>query len=196
MQKHSKKDLDKYRSTFFLLGLVLAMIAVLTTFSDELQSSPFSLKAAPELPTPPLEDKTKIKADISLQAIAELDIDIPQDEAISYCALDVLPLPRGAQSADHKTSLQIIDQYINNEVVLNLDNELRARVDESRIFIDLEISKTGLIQNIVIHRAPSARLEMEVTRILEDLPAFQPGIRDGMNQAVKLIIPVKVGDGA
>ncbi|NVK05284.1 MAG: hypothetical protein HWD92_10690 [Flavobacteriia bacterium] len=196
MQKHSKKDLEKFRSIFFLAGLVIAMAAALTTFSLKVERSHWVM----EEEATPLESKTKIDQTSLIHEqisggdsvqVASFKQPVDTDRALEYWTLDELPTPRG-WSDEKEATLIDLDAYISDFVQARLGKDLLEQRTH-RIFIDLEISNAGAVRNIKVHRSPTAQMEMEVTRILERVPTLAPGSKDGVPQAVKLIIPVKVG---
>lgn len=172
------------------------MAAALTTFSLKVERSRWVM----EEEEASLETKTKIDQTSLIQEQisgsdstqgASLKQPVDTDRALEYWTLDKLPTPRG-WSDEKEATLIDLDTYISDFVQARLSKNL-VEQRTHRIFIDLEISNAGAVRNINIHRSPTARMEMEVTRILERVPTLAPGSKDGVPQAVKLIIPVKVG---
>lgn len=172
------------------------MAAALTTFSLKVERSHWVM----EEQEASLETKTKIDQTSLIQEqisgsdsvqVEGFEHSFDSDRALEYWTLDELPTPRG-WSQDKEATLVNLDEYFGDFVQARLSKDLLEQKAQ-RIFIDLEISNAGAVRNIKIHRSATARMEMEVTRILERVPTLAPGSKDGVPQAVKLIIPVKVG---
>lgn len=196
MQKHSKKDLEKYRSIFFLAGLILAMIAALTTFSLKIKSRPSAVNG--ENLVNPYENRITRIVEVQSNSGRVLESPVERLNA-DQGDLQQSSQPIPVWACDEGPFMMVDGHPRQAWIVIqnHLSKILAAPTDSSlayqRVFIELTIDVAGSIRDVEIDNAPSARMEYTLSDALQKLSAFRPASKNGKPRAVKLIVPVMVG---
>lgn len=236
MKTSANKKLERYRTTFFLVGLVLALFAALTTLEYQAQSTFAQKRTILPLeedtiliipnthiqdPKPPQREFSEVKdlEDIVKPNLTDFKIvfdgvDLKQDEFAS--GDDEIPLIEGTDFDSIPVADFMMDRYpifagcesLNDNLERQrcLVNGIHAKVrDELRVssssvrgngrvrmLVEFVINKDGSTAVTNISYAPSMDVEMQVKRIIEDLPEFVPGLYQGRERSTKMSLPILI----
>lgn len=98
------------------------------------------------------------------------------------------------------------EQYSGDDRELCMNQKLRERIqgelvftevdkyaaNGTKVYVEFVVGVEGEVRDVVIHRSPTANIEMQLKEIMSRLPQFMPGLKDGKEQAVKLTLPVRL----
>jgi protein TonB len=80
-------------------------------------------------------------------------------------------------------------QFVQRNFDAELSNELGLHSGKYRINTEFVIDNIGNVVSVKI-RAPHARLEKEVKRVINKLPKFKPGKQNDKTVKVRYVLPI------
>lgn len=135
---------------------------------------------------------------LELQEIDEVDpIELfnAPDIVVPAMSLDRMPIFAGCETlADNKDREACFMQKLNEAV----KSELKFNADDLRwssgamMSVEFVIDVDGKVKDVSVSRAPTANIEMQVERIISNLPEFIPGLAGGRNRAARMILPIRL----
>ena len=126
------------------------------------------------LPEPP----PAIAGGISYDPLPEIEKVTMPDEILSYA--EVMPeFPGGMH--------EMIKFLYEN---MNYPEEMKENGIEGRIFVQFVVTKTGSVEDITIARGIDG-LNREAIRLVKQMPNWEPGINNGKQVNVKMVIPIR-----
>ena len=219
-KKNEKSNLEKKRTIFFQIGLLIALIICVTAFEwtnneynyniDEFvvkgddyyeELPPITKQENPKPPEPPkniMNEIEMIKDDIEIDdelIIPDSEMDIDDDiEYISY--------------QNDEDEIKPVPYYVVEETPYFMDGEnntlLKWIADNSNypkvcvennitgtVWIGFTIDKTGEVIDVHLLRSVDPFLDKEAIRIIKNMPKWNPGIQNGKKVPVPYQIPVK-----
>lgn len=214
-KKSPKANLENYRASFLLLGLVIALVSAVGIFqyskpnaevADLLSAntSGIDIDMAPvtrqDIPKPPPPVKVYnseiidvVKNDIkiidNLFTIPDPDSDYVFIEIIDP-VIEIISDP--VDFAPQMPVSTIGEKGLNEFIIKNtkypdlaIENEI-----EGTVFLRFVVGTDGTISNIKVLRKVDPLLEEEAIRVLKIIPKFKPGIdKNGRKIAVWMTIP-------
>lgn len=97
-----------------------------------------------------------------------------------YNSVDIIPaFPGGRKN---------LIRYLNK----NLKYPFKARNQkiEGRVIVQFVVDRNGLIRNVTVLEGVEETLDAEATRVISEMPPWNPGVKNGENVNVYLILPV------
>ena len=126
------------------------------------------------LPEPP----PAIAGGISYDPLPEIEKVTMPDEILSYA--EVMPeFPGGMH--------EMIKFLYEN---MNYPEEMKENGIEGRIFVQFVVTKTGSVKDVTIARGIDG-LNREAIRLVKQMPNWEPGINNGKQVNVKMVIPIR-----
>jgi protein TonB len=133
-----------------------------------------------------------INSKLFLNGINEVNIKEPDDESVTFVAIEEAPTyPGCVGTKDDKKSCFIskISKFISKEFNASIAQELGLPSGKQRLFVMFTINKNGDITNIEA-RAPHKSLEKEAIRVIQSLPKMIPGKQYNKTVSVKYSLPI------
>ena len=59
-----------------------------------------------------------------------------------------------------------------------------------KVFVQFVIDKKGKVTNVVVPRGVDKNLDKEAQRVVKSMPAWKPGMKDGVPVSVRYTIPI------
>ena len=126
------------------------------------------------LPEPP----PAIAGGITYEPLPEIEVVTNPDEVLSYA--EVMPEFPGGMP-------EMVKYLLENMIY---PEEMKENGIEGRIFVQFVVTKTGSIQDITIARGIDG-LNREAIRLVKQMPNWKPGINNGKEVNVKMVIPIR-----
>lgn len=102
-----------------------------------------------------------------------------QDSKV-YTEVDVMPVYPGG--------IEALKAYISEN--LNYPEEANSQKLEGKVFVSFVVSDDGSVTDAKIERSVNMLLDNEALRVVNSLPKWSPGMKDGENVNVRFTLPV------
>jgi len=214
-KKNNKADLEKRRSFFFRIGLVISLAVALMAFEwkSKVNSErwkwnhlpeneteilpPITRTPEPKIKKPPLvtrfkvvDDKTEIKTEITIET-TEVNqnsiIEIKQRTEIDD-GPEIIFHPWEAKP-EFKGGDEALFAFIKKNV--RYPDEARMNDISATVFVTFIVNKQGKVTNPDVERLVGFGLDEEALRVISLLPDWEPGKQNGKPVSVYLTIPIK-----
>jgi protein TonB len=220
-KKTSKADLENKRSMFFLIGLILALGAIVVAFEwdSKVTSAEVFGKSRPIddewIELPPITKPEELKKELPRPVVVEI-IEIVDDkssavedvldissEATAETKIEPVIIPEEAAVADEPIFLigQLDEnpEFPGGELGLRkyLNNAInypvlaQERGIMGTVFLTFVINKHGKVENVRIMRGVDELLDKEALRVVNTLPDWKPGKQNGKPVKVSFQVPIK-----
>lgn len=126
------------------------------------------------LPEPP----PAIAGGITYDPLPEIEVVTNPEEVLSYA--EVMPEFPGGMP-------EMIKYLLENMIY---PEEMKENGIEGRIFVQFVVTKTGSVENVTIARGIDG-LNREAIRLVKQMPYWKPGINNGKQVNVKMLIPIR-----
>jgi TonB family protein len=126
------------------------------------------------LPEPP----PAIAGGITYDPLPEIETVTNPEEVLSYA--EVMPEFPGGMP-------EMVKYLLENMIY---PEEMKENGIEGRIFVQFVVTKTGSVENVTIARGIDG-LNREAIRLVKQMPNWKPGINNGKEVNVKMIIPIR-----
>ncbi len=215
-KKYRHADLERKRSIFFQIGLILAIAGALVAFewSTEDVEIPMQITSDPiveeiELPRvikveekkPEIVHKLEIKDVIKIvENTAHLDdvpdfISEPTDDPIDFnipeCPPEVVDEEVHVfveRMPEFPGGTEALMRYFATNIKYPVVcAELNV---QGRVYISFVVDKDGSITNVEVKRSPDANLSKEAMRVVSAMPKWNPGKQGGRPVKVAYTVPV------
>ena len=218
-KKNPKVDLENYRTIFFLIGLVLALIVIYGLFEIKKynikienlaineegnfeQEEILVTRQDLELPPPPppkqqisdvleiVSNETKIEDDLNF------DVETEEQESIDF--MDI-PLDEGDNEEDQIfISVEQMPEFpgginaLRRYIAENIQYPVLAQENdiEGTVILKFVVGKDGKVSNVQVLRGVDPLLDSEAIRVVKTLPKFKPGYNNGQPVKVWYTLPV------
>jgi len=217
-KKNSKADLEKSKSIFFLIGLVVASGLVFAAFNISTKTSPIKdiggisevfIEDDPIMPTRHPEEIEVIKP--TPQVIEALNIVDDTEETRDIEIFD--PEDDGSEVIDFNTIIELKKEK-PDEIILNFASTMpifpggeiglrkyifnnvkypiaaREGGIEGKVYIRFCVTKTGNVEKVSIARGVDPLLDNEAIRVVRKLPKWKPGENGGRKVSVWYTVPI------
>jgi protein TonB len=216
-KKSIKANLEKKRTIFFQIGLIITLGIVLTAFewsTKKIHSEgiDFNLLGSDEsdyLPpnTEPLKPKPpepKIITSTVLKLV-DKDVDTPVN-LISTEPIDSIPVviaPVITKEPDDLTYEQfevtILPEFPGGESAFNkyiaentkYPQQLLEIGVTGKVYVSFVVDKDGSVTDVSIYRGEDAFLDKEALRVISSSPKWKPGFHNGGYVKVRYVVPIK-----
>jgi len=119
-----------------------------------------------------------IAGGITYDPLPEIEVVTNPEEVLSYA--EVMPEFPGGMP-------EMIKYLLENMIY---PEEMKENGIEGRIFVQFVVTKTGSVENVTIARGIDG-LNREAIRLVKQMPNWKPGINNGKQVNVKMIIPIR-----
>jgi TonB family protein len=124
------------------------------------------------------EPTPAIAGGITYDPLPEIEVVTNPEEVLSYA--EVMPEFPGGMP-------EMIKYLLENMIY---PEEMKENGIEGRIFVQFVVTKTGSVENVTIARGIDG-LNREAIRLVKQMPNWKPGINNGKEVNVKMIIPIR-----
>lgn len=219
-KKNPKHNLDHKRPLFFVIGLLVAILAVISAFEWKSQYEPIDLSYSEIIDEPimympqtiqkqPEPPKPKVKKQVVAKApstkIVEIDNNLLEkfqeelfkpDDIIETIEAPVIPAevaPIHNDLVESSASYPGGWKAFNQYIAENIQfpkHAVNMRID-GKVFVQFTINKDGTISDIEIVRGLGFGCDIEALRVLKTIPKkFTPARNRGVEVPVKMILPI------
>ncbi|MEN8119866.1 MAG: energy transducer TonB [Bacteroidota bacterium] len=217
-KKNKKSDLERYRTAFFQIGLISALVIILAAFSLTQEKS--NVIIGSRLDTDYIEEMTQVtvqeppkelKVPMPKQVIEILQIvdndtdiedepdfedqDVGEDDASSYIPIELddevedEPIFSFADKMPRFPGGDIgLVKYLGKHV--NYPNIARENGLEEKIYIRFCVTKLGKVEKVRVLRGTEPILYKEALRVIKSLPKWEPGEKNGEKVSVWYTVPI------
>ena len=126
------------------------------------------------LPEPP----PAIAGGITYDPLPEIEVVTNPEEVLSYA--EVMPEFPGGMP-------EMVKYLLENMIY---PEEMKENGIEGRIFVQFVVTKIGSVENVTIARGIDG-LNREAIRLVKQMPNWKPGINNGKEVNVKMVIPIR-----
>ncbi len=218
IKKTKKADLERKRSLFFQIGLILSLGAILVAFewsSVDVNNSLLAMvdeevleeevapitrrkeiKPPPPPPPPRAIDVLEIvENDVELDEELEIeDTDLDQDLDFSQLEMDEEPSEEQIffvveDMPEFPGGTAALLRYIARNV--NYPVICQENGIQGTVSVRFVINEKGEVTNVQAYRAPDPNLEREAMRVVKSLPNWKPGKQRGRPVKVSFTVPVR-----
>lgn len=220
IKKSKKADLERKRTMFFQIGLILTLGAVLVAFEWSSMDASIStlamideeileeeappitkqeeLKPPPPPPPPQANDILQIvDNDVELEEELEIeDSDMDEDYEVDLTAIDL-----GEEETEDQVFM-IVEQMpefpggqraLLKYIGQNVNYPVICQENgvQGMVSVSFVINEKGEVTNVKAYRGPDPNLEREAVRVVSSLPNWKPGKQRGKPVKVSYTVPVR-----
>lgn len=217
LKKSEKADLEKKRSLFFQLGVVIALAVVLVAFEwksyDEKNYSLGQLKVEdvpeeiipitkqetkpPPPPPPPAPVLNIVKNDIEIKNEAKIE-ENEVDEDTKVEVREIVQKEEVVEETQIFTIVESMPEFPGGEralleyVTKNIKYPQIAKDNgiSGRVFVTFVIDQNGSVADVRILRGIGGGCDEEAVRVVKTLPKWSPGKQRGKPVKVQYNLPV------
>lgn len=217
--KNQQNDPESYRTIYFQVGVIIALLCVLYAFEyKSYEHQDISLIDRPvdqtievmipitkhkqEEPTPPPRPTIRITISDDPDIINEDPIiDANADEGTPYDWVPVnepdenivepleIPIYVAEEQPTYVGGNGTMNDFINENIIYP---ELAKEIGiTGKVFVDFVVEKDGSLTNISIKRGIGGGCDEESLRLVKSMPRWNPGLQNGRPVRVMLTLPIK-----
>ena len=219
-KKSDKANLENKRSTFFLIGLVLALAVVLMAFEwktsqtnviDCYGSSDFTPEDyvhvprtrpdKPELPKPVIEvpDFKIVDNETEVDDFDPFSSEYEEELLIDYNSLTLTPVNKGVdKDEDILIFVEEMPEFPGGQKALL--NYLSKKVNypviaqengiHGKVYVSFVVDESGNILDVTVLRGVDVSLDNEALRVVRGMPKWKPGKQGGKAVKVRYNVPI------
>ncbi len=216
--KDQKNDPESYRTIYFQLGVIIALLCVLYAFEyktyerhevicagpkavDVVVEELIPITKHPVKKTPPrpavriiiVEEPIEIPVDPVIDAFGddETGIDWNPDNEPEPEIVEVVPPP--IYIAEHQPSFVggtiAMNEYYKR--YLNYPKLAQETGIQGMVYVKFVVEKDGSLSNVTLLRGIGGGCDEESLRLVEEMPKWNPGLQNGRPVRVMLTLPIK-----
>ncbi len=218
-KKNPKVDLEKKKSIFFEIGLIVALLIVFAAFeykSYDKQTIDLSSRVVEDIqeelipiteqkvkppPPPPPKQVTQIKiVEDDVEVDEDIDIDVEADDETIF--EEYIP-PEEDEEEVVEAEIFTVDESmpefpggmgeLMKYLAVNIKYPPLAKESgiQGRVFINFVVEPTGAISNVKVLRGIGGGCDEEAVRVVESMPKWKAGMQRGKAVRVSYNLPVK-----
>ena len=216
-KKNPALRLDRWRSAFFQIGLIMSILFVISAFEWEFEESTKEVTVVKsdqvnemlipitEIP-PPEPPKPKVVAKTFIEVVEEDEIEIPefdlvidQEEILDYTP-DIV-VPEIEEEVSDQPFLIVEDMPVPNGgyeafykyVGENLNYPSKAlRLGlEGMVYVQFVVDEGGKVTNAIVLKGFQEDCNNEALRVIEGSPTWSPGKQRGKEVKVQIVVPIR-----
>lgn len=215
-KKNPNVDLEKKRSLYLQIGLVVALFIVLGAFEyrsyekiasslgefnleadweEEIENTFREEKPPPPPPPPPdeiviVEDEEELENEIEIEDTeSDEDLEIEEEEETTdevFMIVEDMPRFEGCTD-DQCTQLEIMKYIAKKTKYPPIAKENNIT---GRVFVSFVVDKSGKVTNVKVLRGVDKYLDAEAVRVIQSMPKFKPGKQRGKAVNVQYNVPI------
>lgn len=217
-KKNKKSNLERYRTTFFQIGLISALVIMLAAFSltqeksnvivgerldadyDEemtivtVQKPPEVIKVP--MPKQVIEILQIVDDDTDIEEDIVFDVDIDENTRVEFQMIIVDPIEEEEEiifnfpdkMPEFPGGDRGLAKYLGRNV--KYPNIARENGLEEKIYIRFCVTKEGKVERVSVLRGFEPILYKEALRVIKALPDWAPGEKNGKTVSVWYTVPI------
>jgi len=220
IKKNPKYDLERFKSLFLEIGLVISLALILTAFEwrkydkeekEAVVAGPAVImeedvqitREAPPPPPAPEPQTTELEIvddDVEVQSDLDIDAEANQDDAVGEF---VAPIEDDGTAEIVETEVFLVVEEApefpgGQEALLTyLGNNIKypqlARESniQGTVYVGFIVEANGSISNVKVARGIGGGCDDEAVRVVKDMPAWKPGKQRSKPVRVQFNLPVR-----
>ena len=218
-KKNPKVDLEKKKSIFFEIGLIVALLIVFAAFeykSYDKQTIDLSSRVVEDIqeelipiteqkvkppPPPPPKQVTQIKiVEDDVEVDEDIDIDVEADDETIF--EEYIPPEEDEEEVVEAEIFTVVESMpefpggmgeLMKYLAVNIKYPPLAKESgiQGRVFINFVVEPTGAISNVKVLRGIGGGCDEEAVRVVESMPKWKAGMQRGKAVRVSYNLPVK-----
>jgi protein TonB len=217
IRKNPKSDLERKKSWLFQIGMIIALVAVMTAFEyrsydksvillsrdtfRELPEDlvPVTVHKKKQLPPPVpkiqlhiVEDLKENLGDFTLDALAGEDTPVPEYLPTTIkeeIIPDDIPVTISEIMPQFPGGVPALYRYLKNHVQYPVSAKEMGY--QGTVYLSFVVEKDGSISNVVILRSVGGGCDEEAIRVVKSMPDWSPGTQMGRPVRVIYNLPIK-----
>ena len=220
LKKNPKADLERWKSTFFLLGLVISLGIILAAFSvtqkksavDEftrLEDVDFEdedipitrQEQPPEVKPPPPQQTIEVLTIVDDDTEIEDEFEMDDVEADENTQVEIADIGEDEEEEDEPEIFYIVEtmpEFPGGEIGLRkyiashvkYPNIARENGIEGKVYVRFCVTSKGTVEKVSIARGVDPILDKEALRVVKSLPKWKPGEQRGKKVNVWYTVPI------
>ncbi len=220
LKKNPKADLERWKSTLFMIGLVISLGVVLAAFSvtqkksavDELQrledvdfedeDIPVTRQEQPpEVKPPPPQQTIEVLTIVDDNTEIEDEFEMDDVEADDDTQVEIVDLGEEEEEEEEPEIFFIVEtmpEFPGGELGLRkyiathvkYPNIARENGIEGKVYVRFCVTSKGTVEKVSIARGVDPILDKEALRVVKALPKWKPGEQRGKKVNVWYTVPI------
>jgi protein TonB len=219
LKKNPKADLERWKSTLFMLGLVISLGVVLAAFSvtqkksavDELQrledvdfedeDIPVTRQEQPpEVKPPPPQQTIEVLTIVDDNTEIEDEFEMDDVEADDDTQVEIVDLGDDEEEEEPEIFfiVETMPEFPGGELGLRkyiathvkYPNIARENGIEGKVYVRFCVTSKGTVEKVSIARGVDPILDKEALRVVKALPKWKPGEQRGKKVNVWYTVPI------
>ncbi len=219
LKKNPKADLERWKSTFFLLGLVISLGIILAAFSvtqkksavDEftrLEDVDFEdedipitrQEQPPEVKPPPPQQTIEVLTIVDDDTEIEDEFEMDDVEADENTQVEIVDIEEEEEEEEPEIFyiVETMPEFPGGEIGLRkyiathvkYPNIARENGIEGKVYVRFCVTSKGTVEKVSIARGVDPILDKEALRVVKALPKWKPGEQRGKKVNVWYTVPI------
>ena len=219
LKKNPKADLERWKSTLFMIGLVISLGVVLAAFSvtqkksavDELQrledvdfedeDIPVTRQEQPpEVKPPPPQQTIEVLTIVDDNTEIEDEFEMDDVEADDDTQVEIVDLGDDEEEEEPEIFfiVETMPEFPGGELGLRkyiathvkYPNIARENGIEGKVYVRFCVTSKGTVEKVSIARGVDPILDKEALRVVKALPKWKPGEQRGKKVNVWYTVPI------
>ncbi len=217
-KKNKKHDLERFKISFFQVGLIIALVIILAAFNVTQEKSnitanyssntefieenvPITVQEPPkEIKIPLPQQVIEILQIVDDETDIEIDIEVEDQDVDETMRVDI-PVIINTIEEDDDPPIDIPDvmpkfpggdigliKYLSSNV--KYPNIARENGLQEKVYIRFCVTKKGLVDRVSVLRGTEPILYKEALRVIKALPKWKPGEKNGKKVSVWYTVPI------
>ena len=217
-KKNPKADLNRLRSIFFSLGLIIAMALVLYAFEwetkmseakkmgkvEDVDAESEQVRVTKREPPEPKKKPPKPKVTDVLNVVED-DVDVEEEMQIVDMGADeetTVEVKAEKEKAEEEEEIFYVVQdmpsfpggqkKLREYLAEHIEYPTVARENqiEGKVYVRFCVTKTGDVEKVQVARGVDPLLNKEAKRVVRNMPKWKPGSQRGQNVNVWYTVPI------
>ncbi|MCU4176703.1 energy transducer TonB [Carboxylicivirga sp. N1Y90] len=213
-KKYKHADLEKKRSIFFQIGIIISLACVFVAFewsssesglsiveNDEIwddpeEMMPITREVEKPKPIKPIQPEVLIITDDP--TVTDVIPDIISEPEDINCAIELPPMVEEVEDNKVFVRVERMPEFPGGDAALLkfIASNVKYPVIcaeigvQGRVYVAFVVSKDGSVTDVQVVRSPDANLSAEALRVVKMMPKWKPGKQGGKPVNVSYNIPV------
>jgi len=218
-KKNPNADLERWKSTMFMLGLVISLAVVLAAFNytskkavvDELtrledvdfedEDIPVTRQEQPpEVKTPPPQQTIEVLNIVDDDTEIEDEFEMDDVEADDNTQVEIVDIEEEEEEEEPEIFfiVETMPEFPGGELGLRkyiathvkYPNIARENGIEGKVYIRFCVTSKGTVEKVSVARGVDPILDKEAVRVVKSLPKWKPGEQRGKKVNVWYTVPI------
>lgn len=217
IRKAPKSDLERKKTYLFQIGMIIALVAVMTAFEyksydksaimlsrntfHEIPEEYTQITTQKEKPLPPpvkkahiniVDDLKEDAGDLNIDALANVDTPVPDYFPVKVkeeVTPDDIPMTIPEIMPEFPGGLPALYKYLRDHVHYPI--RAKEMSNQGTVFLSFMVEKDGSISDVTILRGVGGGCDEEAIRVVKSMPDWSPGTQMGRTVRVIYNLPIK-----